>query len=111
MIHPSSIISILDDLIDCYKDEHVFKFLHLPVQSGSDSVLKKMNRSYTIDDFLGIVLAGTIGCTLFMFFSMGFVVSLLDMVLWYGGGLGMFFGCMVFGFYRRYKNKKEVVDI
>lgn len=45
----------LHDLIEAYKDEKVQKFLHLPVQSGSDKILKLMKRGYTVADFVKIV--------------------------------------------------------
>lgn len=42
-----------DELIDAMKDcEKVCSQLHLPVQSGSDVVLKKMNRHYTKEEYL-----------------------------------------------------------
>ncbi len=41
----------LQELIDAYRDPHVFKFLHLCVQSGSDKVLRDMRRGYTVSDF------------------------------------------------------------
>jgi threonylcarbamoyladenosine tRNA methylthiotransferase CDKAL1 len=33
----------------------VFRWLHLPVQSGDDGVLRRMNREYTVDDFEAVV--------------------------------------------------------
>jgi len=35
--------------------EHIFKFIHLPVQSGSDAILDRMGRGYTVADFEEIV--------------------------------------------------------
>ncbi|MHB8568059.1 MAG: tRNA (N(6)-L-threonylcarbamoyladenosine(37)-C(2))-methylthiotransferase [Nitrososphaerales archaeon] len=55
MMNPLLTGKILDDLIECYLDPKVFKFLHLPVQSGSDRILKSMQRGYSIDDFLETV--------------------------------------------------------
>ena len=41
-----------DDLIDCYKtSKKLMPLLHLPVQSGSDDILKKMNRKHSIEDY------------------------------------------------------------
>ncbi len=44
-------LPILDELIDLLKHPKIYAFLHIPVQSGSNSVLTKMKRKYTIDDF------------------------------------------------------------
>ncbi|MEM3399580.1 MAG: tRNA (N(6)-L-threonylcarbamoyladenosine(37)-C(2))-methylthiotransferase [Candidatus Micrarchaeia archaeon] len=38
-------------LLDIFKHEKVYKFLHLPVQSGSDKVLSDMGREYTVEEF------------------------------------------------------------
>jgi len=57
MMTPNQTLEILDDLIEAYKDEKIFKFLHLPVQSGDDEVLRLMNRFYTVDDFKKIIYA------------------------------------------------------
>jgi len=45
-----------DDLIDCYKDcEKLMPFLHLPIQSGSDRILKLMNRKHDTKYYLEIL--------------------------------------------------------
>ncbi len=44
-----------DDLIGIYKDtKKLMPLVHLPVQSGSDKVLKLMNRKHTIKEYLKI---------------------------------------------------------
>ena len=51
MMTPNSALPIFDDLVEAFKGEKVYKFLHVPVQSGSDVVLTKMRRKYTIGEF------------------------------------------------------------
>lgn len=43
---------LIDTIFDCGK---VAKHLHLPVQSGSNDVLRRMNRSYTVEKYMDIV--------------------------------------------------------
>ena len=51
--HPND---MTEDLINCYKDvKKLMPFLHLPIQSGSNKVLKNMNRKYTKEKYLSIV--------------------------------------------------------
>ena len=57
MMNPNNILPILPKLIEAYKNYKVFKFLHIPVQSGSDKILKAMNRKYKIEDCLKIISA------------------------------------------------------
>ncbi len=52
---PNMVHGILDDLVSAYGHEKVFKFVHLPVQSGDDGVLKQMRRLYAADDFRQVV--------------------------------------------------------
>lgn len=55
MMNPATIAGILDDLVDAFADEKFFRFIHIPVQSGSDTILERMNRGYSAEDFTGIV--------------------------------------------------------
>lgn len=55
MMNPDTLLPRLDDLIESYKNRHVFKFLHLPVQSGDNEILSKMNRRYKVVDFKYII--------------------------------------------------------
>lgn len=55
MMNPTHVMNFVDDLVETFKSDKIFKFLHIPVQSGSDRVLKLMKRAYSVDDFMGIV--------------------------------------------------------
>ncbi len=55
MMNPGDLKPIMNEMIDIYKNPKVFKFLHIPVQSGNDEILALMNRKYKVDDFKEIV--------------------------------------------------------
>ena len=55
MMHPKNIFDDVDELIDAFKLPNVYKFIHLPVQTGSNKVLKEMNRRHTIEEYLDFV--------------------------------------------------------
>ena len=42
-----------DEMIDIIaKYDNIMPYIHLPIQSGSDNILKKMNRRYTKDEYI-----------------------------------------------------------
>ncbi|KYK28638.1 MAG: hypothetical protein AYK23_00195 [Candidatus Proteinoplasmatales archaeon SG8-5] len=55
MMNPRYAKHVLDDIIELYTHDKVFRFLHLPVQSGSDAVLDRMDRGYAAEDFVRIL--------------------------------------------------------
>jgi len=55
MMNPFTAIHILDELLEAFDSKKIFKFFHLPVQSGSDKVLGDMRRNYKVADFVEIV--------------------------------------------------------
>jgi len=57
MINPQHIFPSLQEYISAFKHPKVFKFLHVPLQSGNDHILGKMERCYTADEFKKIVRA------------------------------------------------------
>ncbi|QCI23402.1 tRNA (N6-isopentenyl adenosine(37)-C2)-methylthiotransferase MiaB [Buchnera aphidicola] len=52
----SNPIEFTDDIIDVYSDtKKVVSFLHLPVQSGSDRILKMMKRAHNVKEYKDII--------------------------------------------------------
>jgi threonylcarbamoyladenosine tRNA methylthiotransferase MtaB len=44
-----------NELIELFRDERICRHLHLPLQSGSDDILKLMNRMYSAKDYITTV--------------------------------------------------------
>ena len=57
MMNPSVVYGILDDLVDAFAADNLFSFIHVPVQSGSDRILRRMGRGYGTGEFEQIVSA------------------------------------------------------
>jgi MiaB-like tRNA modifying enzyme len=51
MMNPESLLPMIGRLMDSFKHPKVFKFLHVPVQSGDDGVLGRMGRGHPAADF------------------------------------------------------------
>jgi MiaB-like tRNA modifying enzyme len=52
MMNPGHSKKIFKELLKILKSKKFYKFLHIPLQSGSDAVLKQMNRGNTVKEFL-----------------------------------------------------------
>ncbi len=55
MMEPKNASEILHELLASMESPKVYRFLHIPVQSGDDRILELMNREYKIEDFTAIV--------------------------------------------------------
>ncbi|MDD1706946.1 MAG: radical SAM protein [Methanoregulaceae archaeon] len=55
MMNPATILPILDTLPGSFRYRNIFQFAHIPIQSGSDRILRAMGRGYTADDVIEIV--------------------------------------------------------
>jgi MiaB-like tRNA modifying enzyme len=56
MMNPMYLRNMIDDLLYLYtKSNRLFKFIHIPVQSGSEKILRKMKRGHTAKTFTQIV--------------------------------------------------------
>ena len=55
MTNPPYIHEYLPDIANVLNHPRVYAFLHIPVQSGSDFVLRDMKREYNVEDFCKIV--------------------------------------------------------
>jgi len=59
MMTPNHAAPVIRDLLSLMKErEKFYRFLHLPVQSGDDRILRLMGRNYTAPDFKKLVELG-----------------------------------------------------
>lgn len=54
MMEPKNTSEILPELLSSMDSDKVYRFLHVPVQSGDNRILDLMNREYKADDFIRI---------------------------------------------------------
>jgi len=58
MMNPMHLPPMLDELLELYRsNDKIFKFLHIPVQSGSDIILRKMKRGHSVKIYRDMVKA------------------------------------------------------
>jgi threonylcarbamoyladenosine tRNA methylthiotransferase CDKAL1 len=55
MMNPATTQRNLEPILTAYRHDNIYKFLHLPVQSGDEIILKLMKRGYTVKEFQTIV--------------------------------------------------------
>ena len=55
MMNPMYMPRIRDNLLKSFENGKVFRFLHVPVQSGSNEVLNNMKRGHTVETFKDVV--------------------------------------------------------
>jgi len=55
MLNPRHLRKIIDRLLKVCEDTRIFKFFHIPVQSGSNKILNEMRRDYIASTFEEIV--------------------------------------------------------
>lgn len=57
MTNPNHVYRDLKELIELYRHHKMFRFLHIPVQSGSDKILREMKRPYNVSQYYKVVEA------------------------------------------------------
>lgn len=55
MMNPATLKKNITPILAGFQRPQIYHFLHLPVQSGDDEILRTMNRHYTVHDFITIV--------------------------------------------------------
>ena len=56
MASPDTLMKVIDDVLDIVKEEkRIYRYFHIPVQSGSNRILKLMNRKYKAEEFEELV--------------------------------------------------------
>ncbi len=56
MASPDTLIKVIDDVIEVVKqDQRFYRYFHIPVQSGSNRILRLMGRRYNVEEFEDLV--------------------------------------------------------
>lgn len=55
MMNPNNLLEIMDEFMPVWMNPKVYKFIHIPVQSGSPRILGYMQRLYSPDEFKTLV--------------------------------------------------------
>lgn len=55
MMNPDNLKEIVDGVAKAFQHPKVYRFLHLPVQSGSDRIIREMGRAYSVQNFMGMI--------------------------------------------------------
>ena len=55
MFNPNIVMSSINGILEAMDNEHFFKFFHVPLQSGSDRLLKTMKRRYIVTDWESVI--------------------------------------------------------
>ena len=55
MGNPNHFVRYVDDLIAVFAHPKMYKFLHIPIQSGNNRVLESMKREYTVEEYQYII--------------------------------------------------------
>lgn len=55
MLNPHHALKMLDGLIEVFQDDKMFKFIHLPVESGNNEILTSMKRKYNVYEYKDMV--------------------------------------------------------
>ena len=55
MMNPLTLRRIIPGLLGVFGSEKIFRFIHVPIQSGSDRILERMRRGYTSADCIALI--------------------------------------------------------
>ncbi|MFA5745344.1 MAG: tRNA (N(6)-L-threonylcarbamoyladenosine(37)-C(2))-methylthiotransferase [archaeon] len=55
MGNPQHFKNYKKEIVNAMKSEKMYKFLHVPLQSGNDEILRKMNRYYSVKEYLDLI--------------------------------------------------------
>jgi threonylcarbamoyladenosine tRNA methylthiotransferase CDKAL1 len=55
MFNPNIVMSSINEVLESMDNEHFFKFFHIPLQSGSDRLLKTMKRRYILSEWESVI--------------------------------------------------------